>query len=177
MRILLSLFSILFLYSFGSTAQQRPRYFYAINTDKGLSHHKVNTIFQDSRGLMWFGTEDGLNRYDGKYFTRYSNDVANKSSISGNIITDITEDENKFLWITTSEGGLSRYDFRQQASKQFRQFRHDENNRYSIPENRILSIKDDRKGHLWLSTSRGYMRANEINAQLKITSTKDGAGP
>lgn len=154
-RIIL-LFFIPSLCSSTSVAQQGGRYFYGINTDKGLSHHKVNTIFQDSRGFMWFGTEDGLNRYDGKYFTRYSNDVANKSSISGNIITDIIEDDHQFLWIATAEGGLSRYDFRQKAASQFKQFRHDEKNKYSIPENRILSIKDDKHGYLWLATSRGY---------------------
>jgi streptogramin lyase/ribosomal protein S24E len=148
------LFLLLFLYSLNSIAQQVDRYFYSINTDKGLSHHKVNRIFQDSRGFMWFGTEDGLNRYDGKYFTRYGNDIANKCSISGNIITDIVEDEQNYLWISTAEGGLSRYDFRQPASSQFKQFRHEESNKYSIPENRINYIKDDKRGHLWLATSR-----------------------
>jgi ligand-binding sensor domain-containing protein len=152
-RIIL-LFFLLFISSFYSFAQQENRYFYSISTDKGLSHQKVNTIFQDSRGFMWFGTEDGLNRYDGKYFTRYSNDIGNKSTISGNIITDIVEDDQKFLWISTAEGGLSRYDFRQPALSQFKQFRHDENNKYSIPENRINYIKDDKREHLWLATSR-----------------------
>ena len=155
-RIVL-VFFLLFVNSFYSIAQQEDRYFYSISTDKGLSHHKVNTIFQDSRGFMWFGTEDGLNRYDGKYFTRYSNDIGNRCSISGNIITDIIEDEQKFLWISTAEGGLSRYDFRQPALSQFKQFRHDENNKYSIPENRINYIKDDKRGHLWLATSRSFV--------------------
>ena len=155
-RILL-VFSLLFLCSLNSVAQQKARYFNSINTDNGLSHHKVNVIFQDSRGFMWFGTEDGLNRYDGKYFTKYSNDVSNKSSLSGNIITCITEDENQFLWISTAEGGISRYDYRQPAASQFKQFRHDERNKYSVPENRILNIQDDGRGHLWLATGRSYI--------------------
>lgn len=157
MQRIFLLFLLLLSVTTSSSGQQKERYFYSINTDKGLSHHKVNVIFQDSRGFMWIGTEDGLNRYDGKYFTKYSSVISSKASLSGNIITDIIEDQDKFLWISTAEGGITRYDYRQPSSRQFKQFKHFDNDKNSIPENWINAIVDDKRGYLWLATSHSYI--------------------
>ena len=75
----------------------------------GLSQSEILCIFQDSEGYMWFGTQNGLNKFDGYSFKRFLNDPADTSTISSNWIFDITEDQNGVLWIGT-KGGLNKYD-------------------------------------------------------------------
>jgi ligand-binding sensor domain-containing protein/two-component sensor histidine kinase len=139
-------------------------YFNRINTNNGLSHNKVNCILQDKRGFIWIGTEDGLNRYDGQYFTVFRNKPNDSTTISGNIITDILEDENNILWITTSDGGFTKYDYRLPANKQFKQFKHIQGDSTTIPVNIINKIIEDKQGYLWLATSGAYvLRFNKKN--------------
>src|SRR5215510_9492694 len=87
-------------------------YFNRVNADNGLSHNKVNCILQDQRGFIWMGTDDGLNRYDGRRFVIFRHEPNNKAGISGDIITDIIEDKQGVIWIATFDGGLTRYDHR-----------------------------------------------------------------
>ena len=75
-----------------------------ISIEQGLSQSSVWVIFQDSRGFLWFGTEDGLNRYDGYTFKTYKPDPDVPSSLSDRWITSITEDKDGYLWIATRAG-------------------------------------------------------------------------
>ncbi|RKY91051.1 MAG: hypothetical protein DRQ01_08285, partial [Ignavibacteriae bacterium] len=79
-----------------------------LNTTDGLSNNRVHHIFQDSYGLLWIGTEYGLNLYDGYSFKIFKNDPGNPESINSNIIWWVVEDEEKNLWIGTGEG-VSKY--------------------------------------------------------------------
>jgi ligand-binding sensor domain-containing protein/signal transduction histidine kinase len=79
---------------------------YSINN--GLSQSVVNCIFQDSKGYIWIGTQNGLNRFNGETFDIYSYNPADSSSISNNWIYAITEDTDGNLWIGT-KGGLNKY--------------------------------------------------------------------
>src|SRR5512146_2499671 len=76
----------------------------------GLSQNAGLAIFQDSRGFLWIGTQDGLNRYDGYSFRVFKHDAENAASISHNSILSIAEDRDGFLWIGTWGGGLNRFD-------------------------------------------------------------------
>jgi ligand-binding sensor domain-containing protein len=138
-------------------AQNSTPFFKTLNTLNGLSHKKVNCITQDKRGFIWVGTEDGLNRYDGRYFIIYRNDQGKNTSVSGNIISDLFEDKGGILWIATLDGGITKYDYRLPASKQFKQFKNDQRNIKSIPENGINKIEEDDQGNLWLATSGSYL--------------------
>ncbi len=142
-------------------AQQQTPYFNTLRTDNGLSHNKVNCILQDKRGFIWFGTEDGLNRYDGKYFTVFRRTPGDTTCISGNIVSDLLEDENGIIWIATEDGGLSAYDYRQPSARQFRQYRYKADNENGIPENHINVIVDDHNGYLWVGT--GNYRTRRFN--------------
>src|SRR5512135_2343428 len=78
-----------------------------LSSKDGLSQNAGLDIFQDSRGYLWIGSQDGLNRYDGYSFKVYKHDPEDPTSISHNSILKITEDENGILWIGTWGGGLS----------------------------------------------------------------------
>src|SRR5688572_11588170 len=84
-------------------------FFKRFNTKDGLSQASVNCILHDSKGFMWFGTEDGLNRYDGSKFRIFRNVPGDSSSLIGNNIQSLLEDHDGNIWIGTSEG-LSRFD-------------------------------------------------------------------
>jgi ligand-binding sensor domain-containing protein/signal transduction histidine kinase len=147
---------IVLLYQSGQAAELPDIFFKKISLENGLSHRKVNCILKDRRGFMWFGTEDGLNRYDGRYFVSFKYVHNQKNCISGNIISDLYEDQEGILWIATQDGGMTRYDYRLSASRQFKQFRHNIHNTKGIPENGITKIIQDNSGHLWLGTSGSY---------------------
>jgi signal transduction histidine kinase/ligand-binding sensor domain-containing protein len=132
-------------------SQKQHTRFEHFGTASGLSESNVLCILQDSRGFMWFGTADGLNKYDGYSFTVYKNDPKNPNSLSNDFIQAITEDKNGDLWIATS-GGLSRYDRRKD---QFTRFQNDPGNPLSISNDEINSVSEDEKGNIWIGTSDG----------------------
>ena len=78
-----------------------------ITIEDGLSQSTVETIYQDSKGYIWIGTNDGLDRYNGYEFKHYKYDKYDKNSIANNYIVDIIEDKNGYIWVSTI-GGLSR---------------------------------------------------------------------
>ncbi|MBQ6800903.1 MAG: hypothetical protein IJP08_07350, partial [Bacteroidaceae bacterium] len=75
-----------------------------IEADEGLSNSQVNTILQDSRGYMWFGTSSGLNRYDGYQMKVYRSSRQDVRSLPDSYIRDIREDAEGNLWVLTSVG-------------------------------------------------------------------------
>jgi len=66
----------------------------------GLSNYHIKCIFQDSKGFMWFGTQDGLNKFDGNHFRNYENSVSDSNSISNNNINAIIEDKYRNSYVT-----------------------------------------------------------------------------
>src|SRR6266545_3744229 len=100
-----------------------------ISIEQGLSQSSVHVILQDSRGFMWFGTEDGLNRYDGYTFKTFKPDPDVPTSLSDRWINSIVEDQEGYLWIATRQGGLNRYDPR---TEEFTRYVHDDLNPTSL---------------------------------------------
>lgn len=125
--------------------------FEQLSLEEGLSQSVVNAILQDSKGFLWVGTDDGLNRYDGYGFKIYKPDVMDPFSLSDRSITDMVEDDRGFLWIATRMGGLNRYD---PVSGKFTRYVHDKNNKETIASNHVTALWVD-KGGLWVGTNNG----------------------
>lgn len=132
-----------------SFAQQKIKFSH-LTTDNGLSQSTVTAILKDRYKLMWFGTLDGLNRYDGHRFTTYRNIPKSAGSISDNTITALFEDKSGSIWIGTSEG-LNRYD---RAKDEFVHYEMDYYNGW-ISSDAINCIYEDRAGRLWVGTYKG----------------------
>jgi ligand-binding sensor domain-containing protein len=136
--------------------------FERISLEEGLSQSTVFCMLQDSRGFMWFGTEDGLNKYDGYNFTVYKHDPEDPNRWSYTYIQALIEDRSGILWFGTSDGGLIRYD---RNLDQFTHYRNDPNDPSSISDNEITAIYQDRDGNLWIGTGGGglerFDRENE----------------
>ena len=103
--ITIFLLSIVILNSYPneSYAHANNLTFNNLNIEQGISQSTAEIIFQDSKGYIWIGTNDGLNRYNGYEYKIYNYEEG-KNSISNNGITDITEDENGYIWVGTVQG-------------------------------------------------------------------------
>ena len=137
--------------------------FERISLEQGLSQSTVFCMLQDSQGFMWFGTEDGLNKYDGYNFTVYKNDPDNPNSLGGNWIHAILEDYEGILWIGTSDRGLDRYD---RNLDQFTHFRYDPDDPSSLNHDEITSIYQSQDGVLWIGTDDGLNKFDRENQRF-----------
>jgi len=132
---------------------QAPRLrFNHITYEKGgLSNSTIESVFQDSRGFIWFATRDGLNRYDGYQVTVFKHQPADTASISDNYIKCIFEDQEHLLWVGTSNG-LNCY---QPQTGKFIQYGNHPDNPSSISHNAITCIVEDSEHRLWVGTAGG----------------------
>ena len=140
-----------------------PMRFDRLSLDEGLSQSNVLAILQDSEGLMWVGTENGLNRYDGYDFTAFRRQRGNPDALPNDFIFDIAEDAKGNLWIATNGGGLVHMD---KSNGTFTAFRNDPADASSIGSNVVRSVFVDTDGRV-LAGTRG--------AGLRRLDTKTGA--
>ncbi|UCG28798.1 MAG: hypothetical protein JSV24_05415, partial [Bacteroidales bacterium] len=120
----------------------------------GLSLSSVYCIFQDSKGFMWFGTEDGLNRYDGQNFRIFRPGSNDENSISHRWIEHICEDSTGNLWFG-SRGGLTRFD---PKIEKFTRYIHSADDLNSISNDTITTIIRSGGRYIWIGTLKGLNR-------------------
>ena len=126
-----------------------------ITVEDGLSNSYVNCLLQDSFGFIWFGTDDGLNRFDGYDIKVYRNVSDDSTSLSDNVIWSLFEDRDRFLWIGTKTGKLNRYDpYNDRFENWFLPYNDNE-------EKSITYITQDKNKLIWIGTYRnGIYRFN-----------------
>ena len=152
LRRVLSLVAIcLFLSRYTVSAKNTNINFRNITIQNGLSQNSVSSIYQDSEGYMWFGTADGLNRYDGYNFEIFKFNPKNKNSISGSYIGDIQEDSLGNIWVATSKG-LSKIS---KNNNDIKNYVYDKNNKSGISHYNIRCILIDSKNRVWIGTEHG----------------------
>jgi signal transduction histidine kinase/ligand-binding sensor domain-containing protein/class 3 adenylate cyclase/ActR/RegA family two-component response regulator len=147
--LLLSLLIIL-IYPANGYAQASEIQFERLPSDKGLVG--VNCILQDSKGFIWFCTQEGVNKYNGYSFALYKHNPEKPNSLSDNWVSSLYEDRDGILWIGTQSGGLNRFE---PVTEQFTRYTHDPNNPNSLSIDRISAIYEDRSGGLWIGTNGG----------------------
>ena len=126
-------------------------HFKHLSGEQGLSNSTIEAIFQDSRGFIWIGTRDGLNRYDGHEMMVYRNDPADSSSLSNSYIRCIYEDNEHRLWVGTING-LNRLN---REGNNFVRYEHRDADIHSLSNNMVTSLLEDRNGRLWVATAGG----------------------
>ncbi len=129
--------------------------FEQISVPQGLSQSIVTNIMQDRRGYLWFGTEDGLNLYDGYGFTVLRTDPDDPHSLSYNQITALYEDHAGVIWAGTFNGGLNRYVL---EKNRFIRYRADFYDSSSLSHDLVYALSEDRSGQLWVGTDHGLNR-------------------
>ena len=132
-----------------SYAQNGSLRFEHIGIEEGLSNNNVTAILKDTKGYIWFGTMDGLNKYDGYSFTRYQFDPFDSNSLSQNTIYTIFEDKYGFIWVGTYEG-LCRFD---RTTERFSRFKLTPGAKFSDPN--ISAVSEDSDGMIWAGSFTG----------------------
>ena len=112
-------------------------------------------IVQDPQGFLWFGTEDGLNRYDGLKFKVYRPVEGDETSVSDVWISALALDASGALWVGTRQGGVDRYDA---ATGKFTRYQHQDGVADSLSHNQVQGIFLDAQGRLWVGTDLGLDR-------------------
>src|SRR4051812_4298933 len=142
------LYIALFFYSFYphlSLGQRPDLTFTHYNSKNGLSKNFVWKIFQDHRGMMWFATENGLNKFDGYTFKIYENHIDDNSSLSSSVVRNIYEDSEKNIWIATVKG-INLYNRQTDDFTRIKGF-----------TKQTEVIYEDHLHNLWVSTNDGAL--------------------
>ncbi len=156
--LIIILFHILFI-ALGNTDKE-----YQIDNriilQEGLSQSRIQTILEDSRGFMWFGTADGLNRYDGYKIKIFRNIVSDSTSLPNNYISALIEDSIGNIWIGT-RNGIIKFD---PYTEIFKSYKDEDSVRISLGANNITSSAIDNHNNLWFGTNGyGIIKLNPDN--------------
>mgnify|MGYP003859971955 CR=1 FL=1 len=148
------LFLLFWTVSFGVNAQKEDHYFEHITMEDGLSGSTVFSIMQDKQGFMWFGTKNGLNRYDGHNFKIFNSETNSRSGLKDNFIYGLFEDSRGTIWIGTNDG-VYTYD---SSSESFLHFNKtsDQGERIDGP---VGEIREDLEGNILIAVnSKGLFK-------------------
>ncbi|MGA2406088.1 MAG: two-component regulator propeller domain-containing protein [Bacteroidales bacterium] len=159
----LIIFLFIFFWSFSLNAKQF--YFRHYRNEDGLSNNTVMVSIQDRRGFIWFGTKEGLNRFDGYQFKTYLNNPNNPNSLINNIIISLCEDKDGIIWIGTINGIC---------------YFNPDNDYFGTIQNEdikitglILDIKNDFSNNIWITTRQGVYRYNKLENNIFFYSATD----
>lgn len=169
-------FLYLFVFLVVEALAQSPE-FRHLTINDGLSQNAVFSITQDQKGFMWFGTKDGLNRYDGQSFKVFQHDPSDSTSISGNYITALFADKRGWIWVGTLENGLNYY---QPEKDRFFNLKDIIQSPGNPIQDQIRSIAEDLGGNIWIGTrTNGIYRINrdpDSGAPLSINNYRKQDG-
>ena len=145
----LCLGAAVFFFSYPIFAQKPAMVFRYFSINDGLSENTARAIIEDKKGFMWFGCEDGLNKYDGYEFKSYRNDENNTYTISSRNIKSLYVDSKGRLWVATSSG-VNIYD---PLFDIFYNFRNDKYAALKAISQDVIGIVEDKQGVFWVATA------------------------
>jgi signal transduction histidine kinase/ligand-binding sensor domain-containing protein/ActR/RegA family two-component response regulator len=159
----------------GAAAQARiasaTARFDQLGVQDGLSQSVVRAVFQDRRGFIWIGTQDGLDRFDGYHVTVIDHDADNANSLPGSVINAIAETTGAggaILWVGTSRG-LAAYDVTHERFSRYTHHPRDEN---SLSADSVTALLTDSRGHVWVGTPAGLDRLDPATRTFTRYSTR-----
>jgi signal transduction histidine kinase/ligand-binding sensor domain-containing protein/DNA-binding response OmpR family regulator len=134
------------------------------SVQQGLSNNKIHCILQDRKGWMWFGTSQGVCRFDGYRFSVFKHDSDDPTSLEGDLVRTIFEDHKGQLWIGTENGGLNKYNREKETFEHF--FFHNEP---AVLRNvKVTSIQDDKEGNLLICARSNLYKIENENKLIEI---------
>lgn len=172
-----SLLALLLLSSFFNTIAQTKISAY-LGIEHGLSNNAITAIFQDHYGFMWFGTYDGLNRYNGYEFKVFRNQLNGPASLIHNRIVAITEDADNRIWIGTKMG-ISIYDPSRSTFAGLN-YQLDDSSDIQKIDCTINDLENDKGGNIYIATAgKGlllFKKGTKHAISVKIEAQGDGIG-
>lgn len=151
--------------------------FQKLTIEDGLSQEVVNSIYQDQKGYLWFGTQEGLNRYDGYHFENFNQEFANHDALPDDWVSDIQEDANGNLWIATDGGGLAMFN---ELDHVFVSYRNNVDNPQSLNSDTVRVLFLDSRNDFWVGTDNGldkFQAENDLFETVNIAPTPSSELP
>lgn len=156
-------------------SQQATYYFKNYQVQNGLSSNTITSILQDKKGFMWYGSRNGLNRFDGNVFRLFGNKLGDSTSIGSNSIFSLYEDSTEKLWVGTYKG-IYIFD---PITEKFKPFK-------LIPPGEVRYIAGDKQHHIWIISNlnlylydehtnilTAYPQKNDLTVTMSMA--KDGS--
>jgi ligand-binding sensor domain-containing protein/serine phosphatase RsbU (regulator of sigma subunit) len=131
------------------------------SVDDGLSQGSVNCIFQDKKGFLWLGTQEGLNKYDGYNFTVYQHNPLDTNSLSSNWVYSIDEDNNGNIWIGT-QNGINCFNPSNEIFKHY----YLKTNKYNDLQEEVYSVLAANDGKIWFKTTQALCRLDNVTGNI-----------
>lgn len=158
-----------------SFAEQKLRFTH-LSVQHGLSQSAVNCMLQDHQGFMWFGTQDGLNRYDGYSFVIFKHDPGDTTTLDGGFIVSIHEDRDSVLWVETlnNPNTLNRFDRRTET---FRRVPKDSVDLRGAHSSSVFSSYEDHAGVRWSGSVGGGLTRWDTKTGVKTEYKNDPKNP
>jgi ligand-binding sensor domain-containing protein/signal transduction histidine kinase/DNA-binding response OmpR family regulator len=153
---------LLLLLCLAAQSQQASYYFKNYQVQNGLSSNTVTSALQDKKGFMWFGSRNGLNRFDGNVFKIFRNKLGDSSSIGSNSIFSLYEDSKETLWVGTYKG-IYLFDPLLETFKPFT----------LIPQREVRYIVGDHNHHIWIISNLTLYCYNELSRTVTAYPIKD----
>lgn len=125
--------------------------------EHGLSNNQIHCIHQDKKGWMWFGTSQGVCRFDGYKFTVFKNDPEDSTSLKGNLVRAIFEDSKGQIWVGTEEGGLNKFN----RDKENFQLCFSRGQSALLKNASVTAIEEDNAGNLYVGTETNLFRIKD----------------
>ncbi|GHE47232.1 ligand-binding sensor domain-containing protein [Sphingobacterium griseoflavum] len=147
---------IVSLFLFATIGRGQSYYFNHFGVDEGLSNNAILCSVQDKNGFLWFGTRDGLNRFDGYTFKQFYSDTDSNNGLGSNFIHSLMVDRNNHIWVGTDQGIYIFNPF----LELFSAFR-------SEHQGEILQIEEDTKGNVWFISNNRLFCFQPLIGQLK----------
>lgn len=157
------LFFLFFTHSLLFSKTDSDFHFKKIQVDDGLSENTIYSILQDSKGYMWFGTKDGLNRFDGNRFRIFRHDVRKSNSLGNNFVRCLVEGDQGYLYIGT-DAGLYVMDTVEETFTKI----NDKTSDGTEISSAVNTIYIDNKGNIWIGTMyQGIFKYDPHKKELK----------
>ncbi|MBD0400987.1 two-component regulator propeller domain-containing protein [Flammeovirga sp. EKP202] len=147
-----------------SHAQHIKKQFEHLRTEDGIADATVNSILQDSKGFMWFGTFKGLNRYDGYEMKVYPYEMGSKKGPNDNMISSIIEDHTGLLWIGLLNNGVSVFN---PIDETFEHYTGGWQEDRMVPSVSVNCMIEDDEKQLWIGASGGLSIISKDRKQFK----------
>ncbi|MFT4926655.1 MAG: ligand-binding sensor domain-containing protein/GGDEF domain-containing protein [Phenylobacterium sp.] len=135
--------------------------------DNPLSYQAVRAIAQDQQGFMWFGSQGGLQRYDGHNFVSFHHDAARPQSLSSGVINALLIDSDQRIWVGTRGGGLNLY---REDSQDFEHITSTDAtiSGLTLSNDNVNVLMQDSGGNIWVGTDHGLNILSRQNGQWQL---------
>jgi len=148
----LALLFVLFQLTYISSSSAQQQKIESLAANSGLNNAQVYAVAKDQQGFLWFGTADGIKRFDGYSFTTFRHEEEQVNSLSNNNVGVMLIDSQDRLWVGTWGGGVNLY---QRESQSFTHFRYDPLTPSTLGADKVQALYEGRDGSIWVGTNGG----------------------